>query len=458
MPFNPNGEGQDQANIVVGTAGNDIMFNTDFWEFLQGGAGNDAFIASATAGWYPDYADQFNGGSGTDVAQFTNSTLAVDVDLTDGVAWRKDGGDLTGPIGLISIENVVGSVFNDTIRGDGLANVLHGHDGNDWLHGEGGNDTLWGGQGNDTVLGGNGHDTLHGENGNDNLDGGGDNDLLYGGDGNDMLKGSAGNDTLEGGAGNDALNGGSGIDTAVYNTAGNVQVNLGVGIATGALGWDTLLAIENVTAGGGHDVVVGSSAANRLEGGGGNDSINGSDGNDHLLGGTGNDTINGGNDNDFIDGGSNNDTLNGDGGNDSVLGGSGNDTVSGGSGNDTVNGGSGINTVRGGSGNDTIFVDLGTDTIRWNVGDLGLDQVVGFQLGQDKVQFGAGFLAGDLEESLMVFNSGAGSLLMAETAEAGWEAIATFANISAASLETAIDNGVLFGFQPVFDGPGGVIV
>lgn len=140
-----------------------------------------------------------------------------------------------------------------------------------------------------------------------------------------------------------------------------------------------------------------------------------------------------------------------------MPGGSGNDTLHGGSGADTINGGSGTNTVRGGSGADTIFVDLGADTIRWNVGDLELDQVIGFQLCQDRIQFGSGFLAGDIEDSFLVFNSGAGSLPMADTAESGWEAIASSGNIAADALEAAIGNGVLFGYEGGFGGgPGDV--
>lgn len=64
MPFSANGRGQDQAKIVNGTAGNDIMFGGDFWEVLPGGAGNDVFVASAGAGWYPNPADQANGDPG----------------------------------------------------------------------------------------------------------------------------------------------------------------------------------------------------------------------------------------------------------------------------------------------------------------------------------------------------------------------------------------------------------
>lgn len=110
--------------------------------------------------------------------------------------------------------------------------------------------------------------------------------------------------------------------------------------------------------------------------------------------------------------------------------------VNGTAGHDIMFGGSGTNAGRGGSG---------ADTIRGNVGDLGLDQVVGFQLGQDRIQFGTGLLAGDIEDAFLVFNSGAGSLLVADTVETGWEAIATFGNISV-GCDGGCDGG--FGGSP----------
>jgi serralysin len=88
---------------------------------------------------------------------------------------------------LISIENAIGSAYNDTLVGDA------------------GNNSLAGGAGNDNLTGGAGNDTLDGGAGNDTLNGGLGNDVLRGGDGNDTLTGGAGQDTLTGGAGNDVF-------------------------------------------------------------------------------------------------------------------------------------------------------------------------------------------------------------------------------------------------------------
>ena len=53
---------------------------------------------------------------------------------------------------LVSIENLIGSNYNDTLIGDTGANVINGGLGNDTLIGGLGNDTLIGGAGSDTFL------------------------------------------------------------------------------------------------------------------------------------------------------------------------------------------------------------------------------------------------------------------------------------------------------------------
>ncbi len=62
----------------------------------------------------------------------------------------------------VGIENLQGSLFNDTLGGDNNANTLGGLAGNDALDGRGGNDTLGGEAGNDTLVGGAGNDVLVG--------------------------------------------------------------------------------------------------------------------------------------------------------------------------------------------------------------------------------------------------------------------------------------------------------
>ena len=67
-----------------------------------------------------------------------------------------------------------GSIFADSLTGDGLSNRLEGGLGSDLLFGGGGGDNLLGGLANDSLYGGDGDDTLIG---------GGGADLLFGGNG-----------------------------------------------------------------------------------------------------------------------------------------------------------------------------------------------------------------------------------------------------------------------------------
>ena len=95
------------------------------------------------------------------------------------LTYVPDDGDGAYDI-LYSIENIIGSDYNDVIYGHTLLdNVLFGSLGNDQLFGEGGNDTLIGGSGNDTVQGGDG------------------NDVIIAGLGNDQLSGGSGTDTFK---------------------------------------------------------------------------------------------------------------------------------------------------------------------------------------------------------------------------------------------------------------------
>lgn len=128
-------------DTINGLAGNDTISGGAGNDTLNGGKGNDIL----------------NGGAGNDTASYASATSPVQVDLA------ISGSQATGTEGqdtLISIENLLGSVFNDTLFGDNLDNILKGAAGNDTLNGRGGDDTLIGGLGNDTLIGGAGADTF----------------------------------------------------------------------------------------------------------------------------------------------------------------------------------------------------------------------------------------------------------------------------------------------------------
>lgn len=142
-----------------------------------------------------------------------------------------------------------------------------------------GDDRRDGRDGNDNLSGGAGDDTLNGRGGNDTLDGGDGNDYLYGGDGDDTVSGGGGDDTIVGGdgAGDDYYDGGAGFDVLVYtSTSQGISVNLLTGSATGTeIDTDTIVSVEGVIGGDGHDVLTGDAADNVLIGGVGFDVLTG---------------------------------------------------------------------------------------------------------------------------------------------------------------------------------------
>ncbi|UCM59658.1 retention module-containing protein [Aeromonas hydrophila] len=140
------GSGNDTLN---GNAGNDILLGGAGNDNLNGGEGNDILVGGAGN-------DTLNGGNGNDTASYLDSTAGVTVTV-------NGNNQITGGAGtdsLSNMENLIGSMFNDSLTGDGNANVLSGLAGNDILIGGGGDDMLIGGTGSDTMTGGTGKDTF----------------------------------------------------------------------------------------------------------------------------------------------------------------------------------------------------------------------------------------------------------------------------------------------------------
>ena len=138
----------------------------------------------------PNAAFTIRDTGGVDRIDFSNASAACVIDLRPGSFSDINGyqDNVTIALGTI-IENCIGSVFSDTVHGNGVGNNVRGGSGNDVLNGYKGWDKLFGQAGND---------------------------FLYGGAGNDVLNGGAGNDRLFGGAGNDRLTGGAGKDVFVF--------------------------------------------------------------------------------------------------------------------------------------------------------------------------------------------------------------------------------------------------
>jgi Ca2+-binding RTX toxin-like protein len=224
-------EGDALVNVLVGTGGDD---------YVEG----------------KGLADVLSGGAGVDTLGYVSSNAGVNVDLTPnllGLVTLASGGHATGDIITADFENLIGSNFNDTLKGTSGANTIAGLAGND---------------------------------------------SIYGRDGNDILIG---------GAGADYLDGGNGFDIADYSSsaAGIHLVADASGHWTGIGGdaqGDTLVGIEEIIGTHGDDIIDDSAATTPvfIDGGGGNDTEYGGSGNDifiiepgtsHDFGGAGDDTF-----------------------------------------------------------------------------------------------------------------------------------------------------------------------
>jgi len=131
---------------VTGDTGNDTLTGDAGANTLNGGGGND--VLSGGLG-----NDVLTGGAGNDTASYASESDAMVVDLAAGTARRGSAAAAVEDT-LATLENVTGGTGNDTLTGDGNANVLDGGLGNDTLNGGLGNDRLIGGAGDDTLNGG----------------------------------------------------------------------------------------------------------------------------------------------------------------------------------------------------------------------------------------------------------------------------------------------------------------
>ncbi|MDO9233516.1 MAG: hypothetical protein Q8N02_00535 [Methylotenera sp.] len=408
-----------------GEADGDVLISI---ENLIGGAGNDTFISALGS-----QANAYDGRGGIDTVSYVASGAGVVATLTTGLVSQTN--DAAGD-SFTSIENLVGSNFNDTLIGDGGNNLLNGGLGDDVLEGMAGADTLIGAGGNDTASYENAAlvgivaslttvfsagpavtqtndaagDTYSGI---ENLRGSSFNDTLIGDNGANILTGGDGDDILEGMEGSDTLIGGNGNDTASYvHAISGVAASLTTGLSgfssAGDAAGDVYSSIENITGSNFSDNLIGDAGDNVLNGGDGDDVLEGMGGADILDGGTGSNTASykhgtdqgGGlgvtaslltpasNTGDaFGDTYTNIQNLLGSGFDDTLTGDANNNTLTGGAGNDILSGGAGIDSLFGGEGNDTLIDDgvgaavldagVGDDIIRLTNFDGTVDSILG---------------------------------------------------------------------------------
>ncbi|WP_310467117.1 M10 family metallopeptidase C-terminal domain-containing protein, partial [Sphingomonas sp.] len=328
--------GNQAANALTGGAGDDT---------LEGGPGNDTL----------------DGGAGNDTASYGAATSRVTVDLAIAAAQDTSGAGIDT---LISIENLIGSAFNDRLTGNGAANVIDGGDGQDNITDGAGSDTIRGGAGDDMITAsvGAGNDVYDGGDsaydtisyrlalagvtvdlsgasdqgrsagdadaagigvdqlaGIELISGSAFNDTLIGDDGRNYIYGDAGNDLLDGGADGDVMDGSTGDDIYIVDSvydeiyeAGLEGVGTDTIFASVSFGlfrqfWPSLMSanVENLTLTGTANIdASGDFFANVLTGNSGANLLFGGAGDDTLFGGLGNDTLHGWVGDDMLNGGS----------------------------------------------------------------------------------------------------------------------------------------------------------
>jgi Ca2+-binding RTX toxin-like protein len=229
--------GDEAGNSLIGDVNDNWMDGRGGADSLAGGIGADTLVGGPGD-------DTLDGGGNVDTADYSAATDQVSVDLA---ALAPFNTGVMGSDFWISIENVTGGAFADTLAGNGADNLLAGGSGADSLSGGGGKDTLLGGEGDDR---------------------------------------------LDGGLANDLLDGGPGADTATYAGApGAVSVNLASGSAAGAQGIDNLAFVENIVGSAFADTLTGDALGNAISGGSGADRLIGGGGADTLAGEAGADTF-----------------------------------------------------------------------------------------------------------------------------------------------------------------------
>ena len=181
---------------------------------MYGGDGHDVLIGR-------NGDDSFFGGNGTDGVYYIESTASIWADL---LHTSLNTGDAAGDR-YDSIENLIGSGFNDTLVGSNGNNELYGGEGTDGAYYSGDSAAvhadLQNSASNTGTAAGDTYNSI------ENLIGTSFDDTLSGDSNVNELWGGIGTDTLTGRGGADRLYGGSGSDHFQYNSANETALGAG---------------------------------------------------------------------------------------------------------------------------------------------------------------------------------------------------------------------------------------
>lgn len=276
--------GGDGNDVLLGGSGNDQIYDGEGKDHVDGESGDDTFIAAADAN-----NDLFNGGSGTDLLDYSASTRSIEFNLQENTVTGVD----VGIDQIANIENLVGGQADDTFfAGSGSTIGMI----------EAPPQSFKGGNGVDTLDYSNSEravriNTVNSEATGETIgtDIFGEIEHYVGSDGHDnfiigegafVLDGRDGNDVFEILASAIALNdviaerdaplsliGGDGFDTLDYSGAGSaIIINIANANSTGdSIGTNTFAEIEHFIGSGSDDRFIIGEDSVTLDGGGGND-------------------------------------------------------------------------------------------------------------------------------------------------------------------------------------------
>lgn len=348
-------EGFSQS--YYGNDGNDVLIGGINSESLDGGIGNDVLSAGAGNDWLYGGAgtDDLIGGTGDDNYHFPEVIESIVEYAGEGIDTVHLSSSVTAYNLSANVENLivtsatatlgVGNVEDNVITGNLRRDQLYGREGNDTLNDGGGTtgneDTLLGGTGNDIYIirvrgtstveyAGEGIDevqtdfSVYGLQANvENLrviDTNSSHAALVGNEISNTIRGGTNSDGIYAREGDDNLFGGTGAANTLLGQQGNdnywIQANGDSVIEFVGEGTDTVWAevssfvlpanVENLTYNSNTAFTgVGNELANIIRGGSAADSLNGMDGNDTILSGSGADLLQGGNGSDTFQYGGN---------------------------------------------------------------------------------------------------------------------------------------------------------
>lgn len=340
-----NGTGNNSNNIIYANIGDNVM-----------DGGNDTLVS---------------GFRGDTLSYEHGATAAVTVDLGTTAAQSTGG---SGIDTIRNFEHLIGSTYNDTLSGNGGANILDGGLGVDTVTYASATEAVTIDLNLMQATTSGIVDTLR------NFEN------IVGSQFDDVMVGTTGTNIFDGGV--------AGGDTVSYRNLGldegGVVVNLSLTTAqnTQGSGIDTFISIEHLEGSVNEDRLGGNSGANRLLGDAGNDTLSGYGSSDSISGGMGDDVIDGGGGSDWaiFDGvlgatvdlnvtgaqatgygndrlvsienvatGSAADLITGNGLGNAIDAGAGLDTLLGNAGDDRLDGGEGSDVMTGGAGMDAFI-------------------------------------------------------------------------------------------------------